>query len=179
MIEKVIDIQIKDNAEQAVGSLKSQLRQAQAEVAELSNKFGTTSKEAIEAAKRAGELKDKIGDAKNLTDAFNPDAKFKAFSPTPVQVQFTPSNNISITSSTEKGIPLNFKTFLSISKPVSNLIKLANCPLALFSRITVLSAFSSISLVSGCSGKSCVCNSWLGLVCGMTLLNIVNSRKLC
>jgi len=79
-IEKVIDLQIKSNADQAVGSLKSQLREAQAEVATLSDKFGATSQEAINAAKRAGELKDKIGDAKALTDAFNPDAKFKALS---------------------------------------------------------------------------------------------------
>lgn len=79
-IEKVIDIQIQSNSEQAVGSLRSQLRQAQADVSELSDKFGATSREAIEAAKRAGELKDRIGDAKALTDAFNPDAKFKALS---------------------------------------------------------------------------------------------------
>ena len=83
MIEKVIDLQIKSNADQAeksVGNLKTQLRQAQLEVATLSDKFGATSNEAINAAKRAGELKDKIGDAKALTDAFNPDAKFKALS---------------------------------------------------------------------------------------------------
>lgn len=67
-----------EGADKATQSLKSQLRQAQAEVGELSEKFGATSKEAIEAAKRAGELKDKIGDAKALTDAFNPDAKFNA-----------------------------------------------------------------------------------------------------
>ena len=67
-----------DQAGKAVGSLKSQLKEAQAEVTALSDKFGATSKEAIEAAKRAGELKDRIGDAKALTDAFNPDAKFKA-----------------------------------------------------------------------------------------------------
>jgi len=79
-IEKIIDIQIQSNSEQAVGSLRSQLRQAQADVSELSDKFGATSREAIEAAKRAGELKDRIGDAKALTDAFNPDAKFKALS---------------------------------------------------------------------------------------------------
>lgn len=79
-IEKVIDIQIQSNSEQAVGSLRSQLKQAQADVASLSEKFGATSMEAIEAAKKAGELKDKIGDAKALTDAFNPDAKFKALS---------------------------------------------------------------------------------------------------
>lgn len=61
-------------------SLRTQLRKAQQDVAELSAKFGATSKEAVEAAKRAGELKDKIGDARSLTDAFNPDAKFKALS---------------------------------------------------------------------------------------------------
>lgn len=79
-IEKVIDIQIQSNSEQAVGSLRQQLKNAQAEVAALSDKFGATSIAAINAAKRAGELKDKIGDAKALTDAFNPDAKFKALS---------------------------------------------------------------------------------------------------
>lgn len=79
-IEKVIDIKIESNADERVGSLRSQLKDAQADVAALSEKFGVTSKEAIEAAKRAGQLKDQIGDAKALTDAFNPDAKFKALS---------------------------------------------------------------------------------------------------
>jgi len=65
---------------ETVGSLKKQMREAQNEVAALSDKFGATSKEAIAAAKRAAELKDRIGDAKALTDAFNPDAKFKALS---------------------------------------------------------------------------------------------------
>jgi hypothetical protein len=78
-----IDINLNVNTEQAdksLGSLKSQLRQAQAEVGALADKFGATSKEAVEAAKRAADLKDRIGDAKSLTDAFNPDAKFKALS---------------------------------------------------------------------------------------------------
>jgi len=76
-----LDLNINVNTDQAaksVGSLKSQLREAQAEVSALADKFGATSKEAIEAAKRAAELKDRIGDAKALTEAFNPDAKFKA-----------------------------------------------------------------------------------------------------
>jgi hypothetical protein len=77
-IEKVIDIKVQGNADQAVGSLRSQLREAQAEVAALSDKFGVTSAEAAQAARRAAELKDQIGDAKALTDAFNPDAKFRA-----------------------------------------------------------------------------------------------------
>jgi hypothetical protein len=69
-----------ESADKATQSLKSQLRQAQTDVAELSEKFGATSREAIEAAKRAAELKDAIGDAKSLTDSFNPDAKFNALS---------------------------------------------------------------------------------------------------
>ena len=78
---KTVNLEVNSNlakTEQAVTSLKSELRKAQAEVANLSDKFGVTSKEAIEAAKRAAELKDRIGDAKDLTDSFNPDSKFKA-----------------------------------------------------------------------------------------------------
>lgn len=71
-------INVNSNAGDAIGSLKKQLRDATAEVALLSDKFGATSEEAIKAAKRAAELRDRIGDAKALTDAFNPDAKFKA-----------------------------------------------------------------------------------------------------
>lgn len=61
-------------------SLRTQMREAQLEVARLSDKFGATSKQAIEAAKNAALLRDKLGDAKALTDAFNPDAKFNALS---------------------------------------------------------------------------------------------------
>lgn len=68
------------NVETNLGSLKSQLKAAQNEVNELANKFGATSEQAIKAAKKAAELKDAIGDAKALTDAFNPDAKFNALS---------------------------------------------------------------------------------------------------
>ena len=74
------DIKIGGNQDQALGSLKSQLREATAEVTKLSEQFGASSREAVEAAKRAAELKDQIGDAKSLIDAFNPDAKFKALS---------------------------------------------------------------------------------------------------
>jgi hypothetical protein len=77
-----INITVGGNTEQALGSLKTQLRQATAEVQALSEKFGATSEQAVEAAKRASQLKDAIGDSKNLIDAFNPDTKFKAFSQT-------------------------------------------------------------------------------------------------
>jgi hypothetical protein len=46
----------------------------------MAEKFGATSEQAVKAAKKAAELKDAIGDAKALTDAFNPDAKFNALS---------------------------------------------------------------------------------------------------
>jgi len=62
----------------SVKSLRTQLKEAQAQVGLMADKFGATSKEAVNAAKRAADLKDRIGDAKALTDAFNPDAKFKA-----------------------------------------------------------------------------------------------------
>jgi hypothetical protein len=74
--KKVIELEVKTNAQ----SLKSQLREAQNEVQALSDKFGAASAQAINAAKRAAELKDAIADAKDLTDAFNPDAKFNALS---------------------------------------------------------------------------------------------------
>lgn len=77
-----ININVQSNGEKALGSLKQQLREATAEVQALSEKFGATSQQAVEAAKRASELKDQIGDSKNLIDAFNPDTKFKAFSQT-------------------------------------------------------------------------------------------------
>ena len=74
METKTIVVEVESN----LGSLKSQLKEAQAEVAAMSEKFGATSVEALNAARAAGRLKDTIGDAKQLTDAFNPDAKFKA-----------------------------------------------------------------------------------------------------
>jgi chromosome segregation ATPase len=83
MAQEIVGIKVEvDSSDvgKSVGSLKQQLRQAQNDVTVLSEKFGATSKEAIEAAKRAAKLKDAIGDAKALTDAFNPDAKFKALS---------------------------------------------------------------------------------------------------
>ena len=73
--KKTIELEVKTDS---VKSLKTQLREAQQEVQVLAEKFGATSREATEAAKKAAKLKDAIGDAKALTDAFNPDAKFNA-----------------------------------------------------------------------------------------------------
>jgi hypothetical protein len=85
MANEIVGIKIQvdgGEATKSVGSLKAQLREAQADVTKLSEKFGATSQEAVNAAKKAAELRDRIGDAKSLTDAFNPDAKFRAFTST-------------------------------------------------------------------------------------------------
>ncbi len=64
--KKVIELEVNSN----IGTLKQQFKEAQLEVQALSEKFGATSAQAVEAAKSAAILKDKIGDAKALTDAF-------------------------------------------------------------------------------------------------------------
>jgi hypothetical protein len=61
-------------------SLRSQLREATQELAKLQDTAGASAQEIAKAAKRAAELKDRIGDAKDTIDAFSPDAKFRAFS---------------------------------------------------------------------------------------------------
>jgi hypothetical protein len=63
---------------QSVGNLKKEIRAATADVIAMQEKFGAASKEAIAAAKRVNELKDKIKDAKEVTDLFDPGNKFKA-----------------------------------------------------------------------------------------------------
>lgn len=74
--KRTVELEIKDNSK----SLKAQLKEAVMEVQKLSEAYGATSKEAIEAAKRAGQLKDRISDSADLVKAFNPDAKFNALS---------------------------------------------------------------------------------------------------
>ena len=76
--KRTIELEVKDNSK----SLKAQLKEAQMEVQNLADKYGATSVQATAAAKKAAELKDRIADSKALTDAFNPDAKFKSFSAT-------------------------------------------------------------------------------------------------
>lgn len=60
-------------------SLRSQLREATQELVALQNSATASGAEIAEAAKRAADLKDRIGDAKDTIAAFDPDAKFKAF----------------------------------------------------------------------------------------------------
>jgi hypothetical protein len=83
MADNIVGTKIVIDSSQAVesvGSIKKQLRDATNDLVSLAAKFGEGSQEAVNAAKRVAELRDRIGDAKSMADAFNPDAKFKAFS---------------------------------------------------------------------------------------------------
>lgn len=60
-------------------SLRGQLREAMMELVRLQDTAGASAQEIANAAKRAADLKDRIGDAKATIEAFDPDAKFKAF----------------------------------------------------------------------------------------------------
>ena len=72
--KRTIELEIQDNSQ----SLKSQYKEAVAELQKVSAQYGETSKQAINAAKSAALLKDQIEESKQLVDAFNPDAKFKS-----------------------------------------------------------------------------------------------------
>jgi hypothetical protein len=60
-------------------SLRTQLREATQDLIRLQNSGTATAQEIANAGRRAGELKERIADAKDTIDAFNPEAKFKAF----------------------------------------------------------------------------------------------------
>jgi hypothetical protein len=74
--EKVIlETEVKlGNSTNSVKSLKAELRQVTNELANLEEGSAAF----VNAAKKAGQLQDKIGDVKNTVKAFNPEAKFKA-----------------------------------------------------------------------------------------------------
>ncbi|HMK03685.1 MAG TPA: hypothetical protein VK489_05820 [Ferruginibacter sp.] len=82
MAKVVIGAEVKvaglDQAGQSVGNFKKQLKEATNDLLLMSQKFGDTSKQAQEAAKKVAGLRDAIGDAKALTETFNPDKKFVA-----------------------------------------------------------------------------------------------------
>lgn len=84
MAQEIVGIKIQVGGQEKVlssmGEIRKELKAAQFDVLKFSEAFGASSKEAIEAAKRVAQLKDAIGDAKDLVGAFNPDAKFKALS---------------------------------------------------------------------------------------------------
>lgn len=59
-------------------SFKTQLREANQELQKNIQLYGETSAETVKAAKAVANLKDQMGFAKDISDSFNPDQKFKA-----------------------------------------------------------------------------------------------------
>lgn len=81
MADQVVGLRIQadgKDAVQTVGNIKKELRAATQEAIALSAKFGDTSVEAIEAAKRVAQLKDTIQDTNERIALFDPGAKFAA-----------------------------------------------------------------------------------------------------
>jgi hypothetical protein len=62
----------------SVGQMRKAIKEATSDLIAMTEKFGATSEQAINAAKRVASLKDSMGDAKALADTFNPDKKFVA-----------------------------------------------------------------------------------------------------
>jgi len=71
----IIETEVKlGNSTNSVKSLKAELRQVTNELANLEEGSAAF----VNAAKKAGELKDRIGDIKDTVNAFNPEKKFQA-----------------------------------------------------------------------------------------------------
>lgn len=73
-----LNININTKGTEVIGLFRKELKEANGELLKAQSLYGDYSKEAINAAKKVAELRDRIGDAKTMSDAFNPDAKFKA-----------------------------------------------------------------------------------------------------
>ena len=70
--EVVLDVKVKNQG------LKQQLREAVKEAQALQERFGATSTEAINAAKKVANIKEEISDMNDVFKAFNPEQKFNA-----------------------------------------------------------------------------------------------------
>jgi hypothetical protein len=73
-----ININVQGNAVESIGNVKKALKEANAELINAQSNFGDYSEQAIEAAKRVAELKDKISEARETADLFDPGKKFQA-----------------------------------------------------------------------------------------------------
>lgn len=62
-----------------LGEIKKAIKEATGNLLEMQEKFGTASAEAGQAASKVAELRDRLQDANKITEAFNPDTKFRAF----------------------------------------------------------------------------------------------------
>ena len=81
MADVVIGAKLQLDANDGIKSMKDfkdQIREAKGDLVAMAEKFGENSVQARTAAKKVAELTDALGDAKQLSDSFNPDKKFVA-----------------------------------------------------------------------------------------------------
>lgn len=74
-----ININVQGNAVESIGNVKKALKEANVELINAQANFGDYSDEAIAAAKRVAELKDRISEARETADLFDPGKKFQVF----------------------------------------------------------------------------------------------------
>lgn len=118
--------------EQSTKSFRQQLRDANEELLRMSQKFGETSAEAVQAAKKVADLKDQMGFANDLVKSFNPDQKFKALS-SATQLAGTGLQGVTSgmalfgdqSESTEKAL-LQVQSAMAFSDAISNLSNLGD-----------------------------------------------------
>jgi hypothetical protein len=70
----------------SVGQMRKAIKEATSDLIAMQEQFGKTSPQAIAAAKRIAELKDRIQDAKEQADLFDPGKRFSAFANAASQV---------------------------------------------------------------------------------------------
>lgn len=66
-------------AQQSVKSFRTQLREAQQDLIRVSEEFGETSTQALAAARNVAGLRDRIQDAREVSELFDPAKRFQAF----------------------------------------------------------------------------------------------------
>lgn len=71
---------------ESVGQMRKAIKEATSDLIAMQEQFGKTSPQAMAAAQKIAELKDRIQDAKEQADLFDPGNKFKAFSNAASQV---------------------------------------------------------------------------------------------
>jgi hypothetical protein len=71
---------------ESIGQVRKAIKDATSDLLRMQEAFGKTSPQAIDAARRVAELRDRINDAKEQADLFDPGNKFKAFSNAASQV---------------------------------------------------------------------------------------------
>lgn len=152
----IVGIKVEGNTK----TLRTELKEAIQELARLQNTANASSKEIAQAAKRAGELKDRMQDARATVDAFNPDAKFKAFGQTVVGIAgaFTAVQGalalVGVESEDVQKTLLKVQGALALSEGLNRVLELKDAFTNLSNQVTNSSFFiKANSIVTAIAGK--------------------------